>query len=205
MGTEELNFLGQPSHTTIMIIIGLSGTNGSGKDTVAHMLVEKYGFYFASATDMLGNELTKRGLSHERENKRAVSAEWRREHGLGVIVDKGVEEAKAAGYTKLVVGSLRNSGEADRVHELGGEVLWIDSDPGVRYKRITGSNRGRVEDQKTFEQFLAEENAEMQHSGDAATLNIAGVKAKADRFIQNDSASIEEFQALAEDALSDLL
>lgn len=188
-----------------MKLIGIAGSNGSGKDTVAHMLAEKYGFYFASATDMLGDELTRRGLPHERENKRNVSAEWRREHGLGVIVDKGIAAAQAAGYDKVVVGSLRNSGESDRVHELGGEVVWIDSDPKIRYERITKNTRGRVEDNKTFEQFLAEEQAEMQHSGDAATLNVAGVKAAADRFIYNDSASIDEFKLAAEAVLKDLL
>lgn len=188
-----------------MKIIGIAGSNGSGKDTIAHMLVEKHGFYFASATDMLGDELTKRGLPHERENKRMVSAEWRREHGLGVIVDKGVEAAKAAGIDKLVVGSLRNSGEVDRVHELNGVVIWVDSDPKVRYDRITRSTRGRIEDNKTFEQFLAEEQAEMEHSGDIATLNVAAVKATADRFLNNDSDSIESFKQNAEKFLKDLL
>ena len=113
-----------------MKIIGVSGTNGSGKDTVAQMLADRHGFYFASATQMLGDELTRRGLPHERENKRAVSAEWRREHGLGAIVDKGIEEAKAAGFDRLVVGSLRNPGEVDRVRELGG-TMTIDSMPGT--------------------------------------------------------------------------
>lgn len=188
-----------------MKIIGIAGTNGSGKDTIANMLVEKHGYYFASATDMLGNELTKRGLAHERENKRNVSAEWRREHGLGVIVDKGIAEAKAAGFDKVVVSSLRNSGEADRVHELGGEVIWADADPRVRYERIQRNDRGRVEDHKTYEQFLEEQEAEMQHSGDSATLNIAGVKAKADRFIQNNSQDVEDFKAQAEEQLADLV
>lgn len=188
-----------------MIIIGVAGTNGSGKDTIAKVLSEKYGFYVASATDMLGAELTKRGLPHERENKRTVSAEWRREHGLGVIVDKAVEEAKAAGFDKLVVGSLRNPGEADRVHELDGEVIWVDSDSKVRYDRIQKNNRGRIEDSKTYEQFLAEEEAEMSHSGDSATLNLSGVKAKSDRFIDNDSDSIEGFAEQIEKAFADLL
>ncbi len=188
-----------------MNIIGVSGTNGSGKDTIARMLADRHNFYAASATDMLGTELIRRGLPTERENKRNLSAEWRRQHGLGVIVDRAVAEAKAAGFDKLVVGSLRNSGEVDRLHELGGSMIWIDSDPKVRYKRISGANRGRVEDMKTFEQFLAEEQAEMEHSGDVATLNLSGVKAGADRFIDNDSNNIEEFMNSTEKTLEDLL
>lgn len=188
-----------------MNIIGVSGTNGSGKDTIANLLSKKYGFYSASATEMLGNELIRRGEPTERKNKRTLSAEWRREHGLGVIVDKAVEQARAAGYDKLVVGSLRNSGEVDRVHELGGQMIWIDSDPKVRYARITGANRGRVEDRKTFEQFLGEEQSEMEHSGDSATLNMSAVKAGADRFLNNNSNNIEEFEQQAEKLLQDLL
>lgn len=188
-----------------MLIIGVAGTNGSGKDTIAKVLSEKYGFYEASATDMLGAELDKRGLPHERENKRTVSAEWRREHGLGVIVDKAVEQAKAAGFDKLVVGSLRNPGEADRVHELDGVMIWVDADPQIRYERIQKNDRGRVEDSKTFEQFLAEEEAEMSHSGDSATLNLSGVRAKSDRFINNNGNSIEEFSKQIEKDLADLL
>lgn len=188
-----------------MLIIGVSGTNGSGKDTVAKVLSERYGFYAASATDMLGAELTRRGLPHERENKRMVSAEWRREHGLGVIVDKAVEEAKAAGYDKLVVGSLRNPGEADRVHELNGQMIWVDADPKIRYERIQKNDRGRVEDAKTFEQFLSEEGVEMSHSGDSATLSLAGVKSKADRMIENNGNSIEVFERDLEELLADLL
>lgn len=177
-----------------MKIIGVSGTNGSGKDTVAQMLEDEYGFYSVSATKMLGDELTRRGLPHEREHKRAVSAEWRRKSGLGVIVDRAVEEARQAGYNKLVVGSLRNSGEVDRVHELGGTMIWIDADPKIRYERIQKGARGRVEDRKTYEQFLAEEQAEMQHSGDAATLNMAAVKAGADIIIENNDGNVQDFK-----------
>lgn len=187
-----------------MKIIGLSGTNGSGKDTVASMLAERHGFFVGSATEMLGSELKRRALPTEREQKRTLSAEWRRQYGLGAIVDRAVEEAKALGINKIVVGSLRNPGEADRVHELGGVMIWVDADPKVRYNRIQSADRGRIEDKKTYEEFLAEEQAEMQHSGDEATLNMSGVKAKVDMFLENSGDSIEEFMNKADEELTDL-
>lgn len=188
-----------------MQIIGISGSNGSGKDTIANWLGKEHGFYVASATDMLAEELIGRGLPLERENKRQISSEWRKQYGLAAIVDKAVVAAKTAGYEKLVVGSLRHSAEVDRVHELNGVVLWFDADPRVRYNRIQAGNRGRVEDQKTFEQFLAEEQAEMQQSGDVTSLNMATVKAKADSIIINDVQTIDAFIDAAKKALVEYL
>lgn len=188
-----------------MIIIGLSGTNGSGKDTIGHLLAEKYGFLFADATKMLGDELTKRGLTHERENKSALSAEWRREHGMGVIVDKAVEAFKQGDYKGVIVGSLRHPGEADRVHELGGTVVWVDADPKVRYERITKNDRGRVEDQKTFEEFLVEQEREMKPVGDGATLNMSAVKERVDLTLENNGSDIDSFKQYAEQKLTPLL
>lgn len=188
-----------------MKIIGVAGTNGSGKDTISEMLAQRHGYYLASATEMLGAELDRRGLPHERENKRDVSTEWRKQHGLGVIVDKAVAAAKAAGYEKVVVGSLRNPGEVDRVHELNGQVIWADADPKIRYSRIQSNNRNRTEDNKTFEEFLSEEQAEMQNSNDAAKLSLSGVKAKSDIFISNDGNDIEGFKNQAEKELADLI
>lgn len=185
-----------------MKIIGIAGTNGSGKDTVSVMLKERYSYFVASATEMLEAELKKRGLPLEREQKRTVGNEWRRKYGVSAIVDKAVEQAAAAGKDVLIVGSLRNPGEADKVHELGGIVVWVDADPKVRYQRITSVDRGRVEDNKTFEQFLAEEEAEMESHGDGeAGLNMSAVKAKADVVIENNDSDIEAFKNLAEERL----
>lgn len=183
-----------------MIIFGIGGTNGSGKDTACHVLAEKHGFYSASANDMLTSELKRRGTKIDRESKRNLSAEWRREHGMAVIIDKAVVEAKAAGYDKLIVGSLRHPGEADRVHELGGKVIWVDADSEIRYSRISAGDRGRPEDKKTFEEFLADEAAEKQQSGDAATLSTDAVKERADIFLTNNE-SVEVFEQAVEEIL----
>jgi len=191
-----------------MKLIGIAGTNGSGKDTVGHLLASNHGWLFVSMTDMLRDELKRRGLPPAREHMRDLSAEWRREYGLGVLIDKslGIYTNSKDQHAGLIVASLRNPGEVDRVHELGGQVIWVDADPKVRYDRLQANMASRgalraVDDQKTFAQFQAEELAEMKHSGDAATLSMGDVKAKADIFIQNDSSDKAIFMAEVEKSL----
>lgn len=177
-----------------MTLIGISGTNGAGKDTVGHILDERFGYVFKSVTDALREEAKRRGLEPARENLREVSADWRREFGLAVLVDKTIEQEREAvkGRTGLVIASLRNPAEADRVHELGGIVLWIDADPRIRYDRVQANAASRdraAEDNKTFEQFLAEEEAEMHRNGDAATLDMSAVRDRADKIVMNEFAT----------------
>ncbi len=191
--------------TTKSVVIGLSGTNGSGKDVIGHLLADSHGFLFVDATEMLAAELKKRGLPTDRVHKSSLSAEWRRAHGMAVIVDKALELLHAGSYKGLVVGSLRHPGEVDRVHQLGGTVVWVDADPAVRYKRITAHDRGRIEDQKTFEQWTADEHREMYPEGDAATLNGAAVKERADIFIENNGNDLQLFRKQVEEALNTIL
>lgn len=171
-------------------IIGIAGTNGSGKDTVGTILAEDHGYYFISVTDIMRAELKNRGVPVDREHMRDLSAEWRREFGYGVLIDRAVEAYEKLGgtYQGLAIASLRNPFEVDRVHELGGVVWWLDADPLLRFTRIkmNAATRARAEeDEKTFEEFVAEEEAEMHQSGDEATLNMSGVKDKSDVAMHN--------------------
>ena len=175
-----------------LIIIGIAGTNGAGKDTVGHILAEQHGYLFISVTDVLRAELKRRGDPIDREHLRALSAEWRREFGYGVLIDRALDTFKSAlatsTYAGVAVASLRNPYEVDRIHELEGQVWWVDADARLRFERIkrNAATRARAaEDEKTFEEFLAEEEAEMHSTGDAATLNMAAVKAKCDVMLQN--------------------
>lgn len=179
-----------------MKLIGVAGTNGSGKDTIGKLLADKHNFLFISVSDLLRDECRRRGWPVERQYLRQISAEWRREFGLGVLVDKAIEvfDASQGRYAGLVAVPMRNVGEAKHVKELGGVLVWSDADPKLRYERIQSANRGRAgEDDKTFEQFMAEEEAEMHQSGDEATLDMAGVKAICDVTIRNegDEAALE--------------
>ena len=187
-------------------VIGVSGTNGSGKDTVMHLLADKHGYLFVSATDLLTAELELRGEPTDRTHKAALSAEWRREHGMGVIVQKAYEawQRHPEQYAGVVVGSLRHPGEADKIHEYGGTMIWVDADQRLRYDRIqrNAAARGRAaEDGISFEQFQAEEAREMHPVGDAATLDMSAVKERCDIFLDNGADELKSFQHSVEATL----
>lgn len=181
-------------------ILGIAGTNGAGKDSVGDMLAERHNFLVVSASDLLREEAKKRGLSIERHNLRAISTEWRKEGGLGAIIDRAKALFDKGGYSGLAVTSLRNPGEPDRIHELGGQVVWVDADPKIRYDRITSRSRS-TEDQKTFEEFQAEEKAEMEHSGDDNGLHMSAVRDRSDVFMENNGNDLEAFKDQAEKEL----
>lgn len=180
-------------------IIGVAGTNGSGKDAAGLTLADRHGYLFVSVTDLLRAELNKRGKPVDRVNLRELSAEWRRQFGNGVLVDRAVDQYKRLDdkYVGVAIASLRNPAEADRIHELGGTVIWVDASPETRYKRIQSNAEARArsgEDAKTYEEFLAEEEAEMHPSGDSATLNMSAVKQRADLLLDNEGTDLTHFQ-----------
>jgi cytidylate kinase len=191
-----------------MKIIGLSGTNGAGKDTVGLLLAKKHNYLFVSVSDLLRDEARKRGQPVVREVLRTISAEWRRQYGLGVLVDKAIEFCASNGdkYDGVIICPMRNVAEAQHLKDMGGTLIWIDSAPHVRYRRIqdNAQQRGRKgEDDKTFEQFQAEEATEMQAplDGDEASLNMLGVKALADIHLDNDDNGLDTLLSKADVAL----
>ncbi len=180
-------------------IIGISGTNGAGKDALGELLAERLGYKFTSVSDILREELTKQGVPHEREHLRALSTKWANEHGHGILSIKTVEsykeEEEREGYKGLVVGSVRRPAEAKVLQQEGGVVIWVDADQKRRYERIQSSNRGRHEDTATFEKWLIDEEAEMTppKNDDGSALNMAGVRDIADIHIDNNFDSYEAY------------
>jgi cytidylate kinase len=78
-----------------MKLIGISGTNGSGKDSLGQMLAESHDWLFVSVSgNLIIPELKKRGLPLEREYMAALTAEWNRNERMGAVIDKAIEYFK---------------------------------------------------------------------------------------------------------------
>ncbi len=180
-------------------LIGISGTNGSGKDTVADIIVKTFNFKFISVSQLLRDEAIKRTLSADRSNTRLISSEWREKYGPSVLVDRAIAEFDQlkSNFNGLIISSIRNSGEVEKIHQLKGVVIWIDANPRFRFDRIQSNLmiRSRPEDDKiSFEKFLDDERTEMYLSATNTTLDMNNVKQQADFNIINES-SIDQLKS----------
>ena len=166
------------------MIIGITGTDGSGKGTAVDYLVRTFGYAHYSARDLISAEVEQRGLVATRENLRLIGNELRRLHGDDVIVKKSLERMHKEGAAHIVIESIRALAEAETLKAAGGVLLAIDAQPEIRYKRISG--RRHASDHVTYEQFLAQEALEM-NDPDPHGMQKAQVMAAADFTIQNDT------------------
>jgi dephospho-CoA kinase len=187
-----------PVSPTIRIknmIIGLSGTNSSGKDTVAEYLAD-LGFTIVSLSDILREEMQKRQIKIERESLIETANVLEKEWGKGALAKKAVEEYGQK--QKLVISSIRKPAEVDYLKRLEGfRLVFVDAPIEMRFMRVV--KRGREgEDKLSFEEFKRQEEIEM--SGKSSQ-RLDYCKEKADIILTNDGTLeelIEKVDAIIE-------
>ena len=69
------------------MIIGLTGTNAAGKSTLLNFLISK-GFNNFSLSDIIREELVKRGIEISRQNLIDIGNEMRAKYGASILADK---------------------------------------------------------------------------------------------------------------------
>jgi dephospho-CoA kinase len=162
-------------------IIGLSGNFASGKDTLAHYLVEHYHYIHVSTGDIIRQEAIKHYGSVERPVLHKAGEELRRKYGAGataLMALKLFDERLAAGrpYKGLVVSGLRSLGEAKAIKAAGGILMFTDAPVEIRYQRILNRQRDN-ETQLTLEEFKRQEETEFEPSGDDdVAFNVRGIR-----------------------------
>lgn len=169
-------------------LVGLSGTLGSGKDTVASHLVDKYRFMHVSLGDVLRVEARRQGRDTERPTLIEIGMRLREEYGsLGALCIKGIEQwdeqrAKFAGG--LVISGVRVLGEAQEIKDQNGTLVFIDAPAEERYRRLVARNRD-YETSRTFEEFVAHEKIELDGLGGTNSPHLRAVERISDEVIQN--------------------
>lgn len=184
-----------------MKLIGLAGTHASGKDTIADLLVKKYGFYHVSTGDIFREEAMKRYGSIERPVLYKTANEIRNTEGYDAVSRRALkryDEVKQDHPNGLVVSGFRAVAEAQVIKDHGGFLLFVDADADTRFQRLR--DRARVEEGTlTREEFNAREEAE--NGGVDPAFNILAIKDISDAMLVNDSNDVKAFKAQVEQTL----
>lgn len=168
------------------MIIGLTGNNGSGKTAVSEYLRSR-GFEYYSLSDAIRNEIRARGEEITREKLIEVGTELRAQYGPGILAERILAELDTD--HNYVVDSIRNPLEVDVLRSRSDfTLLVLEADARIRFER--SRLRGRENAAQTFEQFMAEEERELE-SGNPAGQQLIATQKKADMAVSNND-TIEE-------------
>ena len=193
-------------------ILGLAGTLASGKDTVSHLLAEKYGFLHISTSDMLraakrkmfGNTPQALLLRNDpfANNLRAT-------RGPGILVDLALNEysQRQNKYPGgVVISGIRSIGEIESLHKAGGVLLFVDADPKVRYNRTIKRVRDANEQGTSFEDFMKMEASERPaDNADKTIQNLNAAKEMADLHLENNGNDLSVFKEEIKELVAPLL
>lgn len=159
------------------LVVGLTGSNASGKGTVAARLAD-LGFAIHSLSDIVREEATRLGLPLEREHLIRVGNALRRAGGPGVLAQRIVPRLGP----RDVVDSIRTPDEVTVLRGVPGfRLLGVKAPLELRLARAV--ERGRAGDPLTLEAFLAREREE--NSGDPYAQRLDSTFALADEVLDN--------------------
>lgn len=163
------------------MIIGLTGTNGSGK-TVAAEHLQKKGFQFYSLSDVIREELAARGIPPNRENLIAEGNRLRSELGPAILAQRVGRKIRTD--QNYVIDSIRNPHEVRALRESGDfHLLHLDAPVQERYRRVRARGGERVP--ASFEEFVEQEQRELE-SSDSSSQQLRATWAEADETLEND-------------------
>jgi dCMP deaminase len=139
-----------------IMIIGVTGSNGSGKDEVAKVL-ESMNFKHFSLSDMIREEIRSRGEEVTRDNLIRVGNEMRERGGAHVLAKRALKKVEDG--ENFAFSSIRNPSEVDLFNKRDDFILIKVTTPiKVRFERIVA--RGKLGDPTTIEELKEKENLE---------------------------------------------
>jgi dephospho-CoA kinase len=165
------------------ILIGLTGTHGSGKGTVVEYLVSAHQFTHFAVSEFLAAELVRRGRTPDRPARAQLANELRAQGPTGLI-EAVYRDADLSGFERIILEPQYTLAEVEFVKEQGGIEIAVDADMRIRYDRIIA--RGSPKDQVTYETFVAHQLEEMVNV-DPHAQNLAATMEAADYLILNNS------------------
>lgn len=139
----------------VKLVVGLTGTMASGKETVTEALTHKFNCYTVTLSSVIRGELEKKRKKFDRKILQDMGNELRQKYGGGILSKLAVDYLPRD-KELIVIDGIRNLGEIDYLKKVFGNkfvLIAVDAPQEIRWQRI--QSRGRTTDPKTWEDFVA--------------------------------------------------
>ncbi len=181
-----------------MIILGLMGKIGSGKDTVADYLVNDKEFTMIGFGDVTREIAEEKGVKMNRENLLEIQKEHVEKHGIDFFPKRIVEMIEERKLERVIINGVRRPADATTLKKEFGDdfhLILVETDSKIRYERMV--RRGRVGDPEEYEAFEKQEKLEIEAFGLDETFEMAKIT------ITNNT-TLEELYEKTEEIISEL-
>ena len=181
------------------MIIGLTGSYCSGKDTVADYIAAKRGFAHYSLSDVIRECMKEEGVEPTRENLIVFGTNLRVQNGNGILAKKAMSKMRDG--KNYCITSIRHPDEINELRKRKDFILInVDAPQSIRFERM--QKRKRAGDPETLEKFIELEKRESQSEGPGQQL--AKSAAMADVVFINDVNNIETLNIKIESLLAEI-
>lgn len=168
----------------ILVFVGLLA---SGKGTAAKYFTEKYGAQSFRFSTIMRDVLDRLYLEHSRENMSNISTLLRERFGEDLFAKVMAADVEKAPANLVVVDGARRLADIEHLKKLAGfKLVSIEVEAKIRYERLRQRGENPDDQNKTWEQFLADHELETEKS-------IPALMAMAD-VVVNNNGSPEEFR-----------
>ena len=179
------------------LVIGLTGKIASGKGTVAAYLAKNYQAGVYGFSTVLRDIIKRLHLPMVRANLAGLSSCLRSQFGNDLMSLVITADIAADDRPLIVLDGIRRLEDIVHTKQLPNfHLIRIETDSRLRYERLLGRQQNSDDNHKTYEQFLADEQAESDKQ-------IPLVMAQADLSLSN-NGNLSELHQQIDDLLKDL-
>lgn len=162
-------------------IIALVGPQASGKEVVKKYLIEKHQAEGYKFSQVLRDVLGRLYLPQTRENLQNLSLDLRNRFGQDLLANIISVDAQNSKSPLLVIDGVRRLSDISALRKLENfRLINLEVDPQMRYRRLCKRNENEGDKEKTYTEFLEDENRESEKG-------IPEVALTADYSIDNNS------------------
>ncbi len=177
------------------IVLGFVGDIASGKGTICKYLKEKHNINAYRYSTMLRDVVQRLYIPESRDNLQLISKVLRENFGQDLMSKVIAFDVENDSNEVVIVDGIRRPTDIIYLEKMPGfNLIYITADPKIRWERLVKRAENPGDSEKTYEEFLANEQAE----ADSLTKKLGSTA----KFTITNNGDFEELYNQTEDVLN---